>query len=133
APRAPAQCDDVSQFTCEGAFTHRADEWDVDDISEGGCSCEGSDPNQPATFGLPCEAIPDGAPTPDPTRCKAPLKCLPVQPPFSNGGPPSPAPLICTAACVTDSDCPTWQATGFCAGTVTLTCASGSCQPRTCD
>jgi hypothetical protein len=124
APRAPSECDDVSRFTCEGAFAPRAEEWHVDDVAEAGCSCDGSDANQPATFGLPCDA--------DPTRCAAPLACLAVQAPFT-AGPPSPQRLICTASCGTDADCPSWQATGFCAGEVVLTCASGSCQPRTCD
>jgi hypothetical protein len=30
------------------------------------------------------------------------------------------------------SDCPSWQATGFCEGPVQLRCAGGSCQPRSC-
>jgi hypothetical protein len=132
APATPSACDDVSQFTCEGAFVHRDDEWKIDEVAEGGCSCDGSDPNQPPTFGLPCNADPNGGSTPGPARCQAPLMCLPVQPPPSIGLPP-PQRMICTAACSTDADCPTWQATGFCAGEVKLRCDGQSCQPRTCD
>jgi hypothetical protein len=132
APRAPGWCPDVSQFTCEGAFAPRADEWHVDDVAEGGCSCDGSDPNQPPSFGRPCDINTAGGPRADPTICTAPLQCLPVQPP-SGGFPPGPQPLICTAPCSTDTDCPTWQASGFCAGEVKLSCVSGTCQPRTCD
>jgi hypothetical protein len=132
APRAPSGCAEVSQFTCEGAFEPRAEEWQVDELAEGGCSCEGSDPNQPPTFGLPCGSN-DGGDT-KPVVCAAPLTCLPVQGQFNGGGgPPSPQRVVCTTPCVTDSDCPTWEATGFCAGTVALTCVDRSCQPRTCD
>jgi hypothetical protein len=126
APRAPSACAEVSQFTCAGKFEPRAQEWRVDEVAEAGCSCTGVDPAQPPSFGLPCD--------PDATVCKAPLTCLPVLPPFNGGGgPPAPPPLICTAPCSNDSDCPTWQAAGFCAGEVKLKCVSGSCQPRTCE
>ena len=124
APREPASCTDVSQYTCEGRFTPTADEWHVPEIAQAGCSCSAVDPNQPATFAQPC--------TPDQPTCQAPLTCLPIDAPNS-GEPPAPQPMICTSACTGDADCPTWNATGFCAGPVALRCSQGSCQPRTCE
>jgi hypothetical protein len=56
---------------------------------------------------------------------------LQVDPPYS-GGPVAPL-YICTASCVTDADCPSWEATGYCAGPVRLACSNGSCQARDCE
>jgi hypothetical protein len=123
APASPAYCQDVSQFRCAGRFTPRPSEWQLDEVSLGGCSCDAVDPNQPPSFGLNCEA--------DPGICTSPLRCLPVDP-IPSAGPPNPR-SICTSACQTDADCPSWEATGFCAGAVRLRCSNGSCQPRACD
>lgn len=50
APSSPESCADVSQYRCEGAFTPQGDEWRVDEVAEGGCSCSAIDPNQPPTL-----------------------------------------------------------------------------------
>jgi hypothetical protein len=123
APAAPASCQDVSQYQCAGRFTQWPNEWQLDEVAQGGCSCDAVDPNQPASFGLPCGGGKD--------TCQAPLACLAIDP-IGGGGPPPLPRSICTAACNTDADCPSWQATGFCAGEVQLHCARGSCQPRSC-
>ncbi len=123
APRGPSSCQDVSQYACEGSFTQRDGEWQVAEVAQGGCSCDAVDPNQPATFGQDCMQ--------DQSACQAPMACMAVQAPPSFG-PPAPQPMICTAACRVDADCPSWQATGFCAGPVALHCADGACQPRSC-
>jgi hypothetical protein len=123
APHTPEWCDDVSQYQCEGTFVHRDGEWELDEIREGGCDCNYVDPNQPVGFGTDCSA--------DMTICVAPLACLPLETIVSSGPPYQP--YACTVACTTDEDCPTWEATGFCAGPVELRCAEGSCQPRTCN
>lgn len=123
APARPDSCEDVSNFACAGRFTPRAGEWELTEVGDAGCSCDAIDPNQPASFGADCQA--------DATRCTAPLRCLAVDP-VESFGPPGPIPMICTAPCTADSDCPSWQATGYCAGPVTLRCSSGSCQPREC-
>jgi hypothetical protein len=124
APRRPGYCQDVSQYRCEGAFSPREGELRIDEVAEGGCTCDAVDPNQPPSFGLACEQ--------DGSSCQAPLSCLPIDAPPSIG-PPGPQPMICTAGCAADADCPSWQATGFCAGPVALRCSNGSCQPRNCD
>jgi hypothetical protein len=123
APQGPEYCDDVSQYECEGQFSHQDGEWDLDEIREGGCDCDYVDPNQPLGFGTNCEA--------DPNVCQEPLSCLQLEIPDSAGPPYQP--LACTVACTSDADCPSWQATGYCAGPVTLRCAGGSCQPRSCE
>jgi hypothetical protein len=124
APPSPVGCDDVSQYRCAGAVTAQGNEWRVAEVAQAGCSCDAVDPNQPPSFGLSCSA---GG-----NECTAPLACLPIESPPSPG-PPLEQRSICTSACSVDADCPTWQATGFCAGAVHLRCASGSCQPRSCD
>jgi hypothetical protein len=124
APRVPRDCGDVGRYACAGAFTARPDEWPVSEVGAAGCSCDAVDPNQPPTFGLPCTATA--------SQCQSPLACLPIAPPPSYG-PPAEPPLICTSACNTDADCPSWQATGYCAGDVHLRCSDGTCQPRDCE
>jgi hypothetical protein len=123
APRAPEYCEDVSQYRCAGQFTAAGNEWQLDDVGPGGCDCNGIDPNQPAGFGITCSS--------DASVCQAPLRCLNIDPPPSEA--PLPPRSICTSACKVDADCPSWQATGFCAGPVQLKCSNGSCQPRSCD
>jgi hypothetical protein len=123
APYGPQSCQDVSQYRCAGRFSPRPEEWQLDEVAQAGCSCDALDPNQPASFGRACEA--------DASACTAPLTCLSVDP-LPSGGPPS-SRSICTSACRVDADCPSWQATGFCAGAVSLRCSRGSCQPRSCN
>jgi hypothetical protein len=122
APQNPDYCDDVSQYRCAGQFAARPNEWQLDELGPGGCSCDATDPNEPPGFGRSCRA--DDAP------CQTPLECLPIDTPPSPA--PSPQPSVCTAHCTTDADCPSWQATGFCSGPVQLHCSSGTCQPRAC-
>lgn len=124
APSDPESCDDVSHYACEGSFTPRDSEWQVDEEAQAGCSCDAVDPNQPLTFGSHCES--------DPSICQAPLQCLAVEPPDWAVDFPMPQRFICTASCNSDDDCPSWEATGFCSGLVTLLCINGSCQPRSC-
>ncbi len=123
APAAPNHCEDVSQFQCAGQFEHWPDEWPIDEVAEGGCDCNAVDPNQPPTFGIDCEEGSD--------VCQSPLACLPIDYPSTYG--PIPQPFICTSECSTDADCPTWEATGYCAGEVSLRCSNGTCQPRDCE
>ncbi len=124
APAKPNYCQDVSQFECSGAFTPRAGEWQLSEVGAAGCSCDAVDPNQPAGFGRDCSQEADD--------CEPPLRCLAIDPPPSVGGPLGPARTICTAGCGNDGDCPSWEATGYCAGHVQLRCSAGSCQPRDC-
>jgi hypothetical protein len=123
APRSPEYCQDVSHYQCEGAFEHREGEWDVLEVAHAGCDCDAIDPNQPPTLGDSCEESPD--------VCAPPLECLTIDVPSS--ALPIAPPQVCTAACTTDDDCPSWEATGFCAGSVQLECSNGSCQPRSCE
>jgi hypothetical protein len=123
APAEPEYCEDVSHFQCEGAFEHHDGDWAVSEVAHAGCDCNALDPNQPATLGDKCEASPDA--------CAEPLECLEIDNPSM--GFPEPTPIVCTARCATDDDCPTWVATGFCAGPVSLRCSNGSCQPRACE
>lgn len=122
APRSPEWCDDVSQYQCQGRFTPRENEWELDEIREGGCDCDYVDPNQPLGFGTDCAA--------DMTVCSEPLQCLALDA-IVSAGPPY-QPYGCTLPCSSDADCPSWEATGFCAGPVELRCSTGSCQPRQC-
>ncbi len=124
APAAPEHCGDVGDFRCTAAFEQRDGEWEVPEVGAAACDCGAVDPNEPATFGTECES--------DPSLCAAPLECLEVDAPPS-AGPPLSRPYICTAACVTDDDCPSWEATGYCDGPVQLRCSQGSCQPRACE
>lgn len=123
APSQPAACEDVSRFRCAGRFTRQANEWQLDEVADGGCSCDAVDPNQPASFGVSCLE--------DASVCGAPLQCLSVDSVGGGGAPPLPR-SVCTSRCNVDADCPSWQATGFCAGPVQLHCSNGSCQPRSC-
>lgn len=123
APASPASCDDVSQYRCAGQFSHRPDEWPVDEVAQGGCSCDAVDPAQPPGFGTTCDR--------DPSICQAPLQCLSIDPPPSIGPPLYRS--MCTSPCTVDADCPSWQASGFCAGPVRLRCSNRSCQPRSCE
>jgi hypothetical protein len=102
----------------------RSDEWQLDEVAQGGCSCDAVDPNEPAGFGTFC-VDGDGA-------CSAPLECLAIDP-VPSPGPFVEARRVCTQRCSVDADCPRWDATGFCAGPVELRCSRGSCQPRACD
>src|SRR5690606_17241012 len=111
APRGPESCEDVIQYRCAGRFTRRAHEGEGSELGAGGCSCDAVDPNQPAGFGRRCE--------PEGDACPAPLECLGIEAPPS-AGPPSPQPFVCTARCDVDADCPSWEATGYCAGAVRL-------------
>jgi hypothetical protein len=122
APSEPAACGDVSQFRCAGHFTRRANEWSLDEVAGGGCSCDAVDPNQPLSFGVSCLE--------DASVCAAPLECLSVDS-FAGGGPSLPR-SVCTSRCKADADCPSWEATGYCGGPVQLRCSNGSCQPRSC-
>jgi hypothetical protein len=122
APGSPAACDDVSQYQCEGRFTPKQREWELDEIREGGCDCDYVDPNQPSGFGTNCEQ--------DASVCSEPLTCLPLDSVVTSGPPYQP--YACTVACTVDAECPSWEATGFCAGPVELRCSGGSCQPRQC-
>jgi hypothetical protein len=124
APRNPRYCEDVSQYRCAGQFVRRPDEWALDELAQGGCSCDAIDPNQPPGFGSRCTEG-DGT-------CQAPLECLGIDP-IPSAGPPPTQPFVCTSRCAVDADCPSWQASGFCSGQVNLRCSGGSCQPRTCD
>ena len=123
APTSPTLCQDVSQYRCSGRFTRRADEWQLDEVGDGGCSCDAVDANQPQSFGLDCRE--------DASVCTSPLECLSIDPTASHGPPLLRS--ICTSRCTIDADCPSWEATGFCAGSVHLRCSNGSCQPRSCD
>jgi hypothetical protein len=123
APRGPSSCTDVSQYRCAGRFTPQGNEWQVIEVAQAGCSCDSVDPNQPAGFGVAC--------TDAGSACLAPFQCLGIETP--SFGLPEPQRFMCTSACSSDSDCPSWQATGFCAGSVQLRCVSGSCQPRSCE
>lgn len=125
APAGPTSCQDVSHYQCAGAFTSREHEWELEEVAQAGCSCDAVDPNQPPTFGNACS---EG----DQSACAEPLRCLGIDTP-SSPGPPVSQPFICTAPCSEDADCPSWQATGFCAGPVSLRCSGGSCQPRECE
>lgn len=125
APRRPSDCEDVSHFQCEGALESVDGEWAVEELGPGGCDCDAIDPNQPTTFGEDCEQ--------DASICEAPLSCLVLEQ-QSSIGPPPPQRNMCTQSCENDDDCPTWEATGYCAGPVRLRCGSeGSCEPRECD
>ena len=123
APRSPDSCDDVSQYRCAGQFETRPGEWQLDELAQGGCSCDATDPNEPPGFGRSCSAEAD--------TCQAPLECLGIDTPYSPA--PTPQPFVCTAPCTVDADCPSWEATGFCAGPVQLLCSNGTCQPRACN
>jgi hypothetical protein len=123
APRDPEYCDDVSQFRCAGEFVPRSEEWKIEEVAEGGCTCDAADPNQPPGFGRSCRV--------DDQTCQVPLQCLGVDPPPS-AGPPLEQPFVCTSPCAVDADCPSWEASGFCSGPVRLRCSGGSCQPRAC-
>jgi hypothetical protein len=123
APPNPNYCDDVSQYRCAGQFVTRPNEWPLDELAQGGCSCDATDPNEPPGFGTSCST--------DANTCQAPLECLGIDTPPS-AGPPSEQPFVCTAHCTMDADCPNWYATGFCSGAVRLRCSNGTCQPRAC-
>jgi hypothetical protein len=123
APQSPESCQDVSHFECEGAFEHREGEWDVPEVAHAGCDCDAIDPNQPPTLGEPCDEAHE--------VCAPPFECLTIDAPSSIL--PVEPPEVCTAACTTDDDCPSWEATGFCAASVELRCSNGSCQSRSCE
>lgn len=123
APSAPHACDDVSHYQCAGRFTPLDDEWQLEEIAQAGCDCDAIDPNQPATLGTSC--VLDG------DECAAPLQCLEIDYPYTIG--PPFRPLVCTASCTVDADCPSWEASGYCAGPVQLRCSENSCQPRDCE
>jgi hypothetical protein len=122
APRGPEHCDDVSQYRCAGQFVARPGEWPLDEVAEAGCSCDAIDPNEPPGFGRTCTAGDD--------TCQAPLECLAID--LEPLPWPSPQPFICTSRCTVDADCPSWVASGFCSGPVSLRCSGGTCQPRSC-
>jgi hypothetical protein len=122
APRSPEYCDDVSQYRCAGQFVARPGEWPLDEVAEAGCSCDAIDPNEPPGFGRTCTAGDD--------TCQAPLECLAIDIEALEW--PSSQPFICTSRCAVDGDCPSWVASGFCSGPVSLRCSGGTCQPRSC-
>lgn len=70
-----------------------------------GCSTGEADINAPATFGQPCNA--------DASTCESPFVCLRTHTIGS----------ICTMTCSSNDDCPSWTATGHCAGPFQSTCA----------
>jgi hypothetical protein len=78
-------------------------------------ACGGSesdeDVNRPATFTQSCE-IGDEI-------CADPFVCL--ENPERMG-------TMCTLSCSKDDECPTWQATGHCAGHAQSRCSSAVCQ-----
>jgi hypothetical protein len=85
----------------------------------GGCDDlnDGPDENRPATYGDQCSG--NG-------NCAAPFECL---------GPTDAGTYwpICTVACTAVTDCPTWTATGHCAGPITPTCSKGICDYMRCE
>ena len=73
------------------------------------------DRNRPATYGDGCDAQAD---------CASPFQCLEKP----DGGLVSP---LCSQHCTVAADCPTWTATGHCAGPRQSTCVGGVCDyPR---
>jgi hypothetical protein len=123
APYLPEYCPEVGQFQCAGAFTLTTDEWQTGSIAQAGCDCNFVDPNEPPSFADACDPA---APV-----CAAPLECLQIQ--VAGGGAPPEPTFMCSAPCTSNDECPTWTATGFCAGEVQLECVSEVCQPRTCE
>jgi hypothetical protein len=84
-----------------------------------GCSSADDpfDRNRPATYGSHCRSNAD---------CASPFTCL---------GPPDAGPYwpICTLRCNAVADCPTWSATGHCAGPVTPSCDNAFCDYLRCE
>lgn len=70
----------------------------------------------PATFGVLCDA------TYPP--CAAPYSCLKW-----SLGPGSDVLKVCTKACRTTSECPSWTDSGHCAGDKQSECHDGLCRP----
>ena len=70
------------------------------------------DQNRPATFFDTCD--------PASPKCKSPFSCL-RNPGRSGAG-------YCTLACTSDAECPSWTATGHCAGPFQSRCLQGVCQ-----
>lgn len=124
APREPGYCGDVGSYACSGAFSKIGDEWELTEIGAAGCNCDFVDPAEPPTFGDTCS---EGDNT-----CAAPLACLSIPGAATGGPPPSPY-FFCTTSCQSADDCPSWTATGYCAGEVQLACVGNVCQPRECD
>jgi hypothetical protein len=122
APPGPEHCQDVSQYRCAGQLVAQGNESPLDDLAQAGCTCDAVDPNQPAGFGGACVEGDD--------TCQAPLECLGVD---AVPGGPDLRSYVCSSRCAVDADCPSWQATGFCSGPVSLRCSDGTCQPRGCD
>lgn len=123
APAGPEFCGDVGSYACSSAFSKVDMEWELSEIGEAGCHCDFVDPAEPPTYADTCS---EGDST-----CAAPLQCFSVNVNRS-GGPPALA-YFCTAACTTADDCPTWTATGYCAGEVQLDCIDNVCQRRACN
>ena len=84
-------------------------------ITAVGCTDDDEDDeNRPATFGDACHVA---------DLCRAPFTCL-DQPP--NG-------KRCTRSCASNADCPSWEATGHCAGPVRGVCGGDKlCVPYVC-
>jgi hypothetical protein len=75
------------------------------------------DHNRPPTYGSQCEMASD---------CASSFECL---------GPPDAGAYwpICTRRCTEAADCPTWNATGYCAGPITPLCTEGLCDYQRCE
>jgi hypothetical protein len=76
------------------------------------------DRNRPATYGSQCHSMNE--------QCASPFECL---------GPADAGPYwpICTVRCSAVADCPTWSATGHCAGPITPVCNYGICDYMRCE
>jgi hypothetical protein len=86
------------------------------------CACgtsatsdDSRDRNRPPTYGDTCGSN---------EECDEPFQCL-------DGPDGGSVPQLCTRPCSSDSDCPTWTATGHCAGIRRSACLGGVCDyPR---
>jgi hypothetical protein len=81
-------------------------------------ACAADEPSgRPHTFGAACTPGSDEV-------CQPPFSCFPT-PQFTLGG-------WCTQVCGADSDCPSWQESGHCAGPKQSRCENGVCTPVLC-
>jgi hypothetical protein len=75
----------------------------------------GTDENRPDTFGDPCS---------DDATCRGRFTCLEEGEQLAG--------RICTTTCASDAECPSWVATGHCAGPSGSMCMSSVCMPMLC-
>jgi len=78
-----------------------------------------ADTNRPPSFGMECGGADGG-------MCEPPFSCMVNSSTQFDGA------MQCTFSCDTDDDCPSWQATGHCAGPAQSRCEASVCQPRLC-